>query len=42
MRSGDVERALSFLDEMVEMGEQPSVVTYVHTVVMAAWEAPLW
>ena len=41
VRSGDVERALSFMDEMIEMGVQPTVVTY-NTVLMAAGEAPLW
>ena len=41
VRSGDVERALSLLDEMEQLGVEPTIVTY-NTVLMAAAEAPLW
>lgn len=41
IRTGDIERALSFLDEMEQLGVEPTIVTY-NTVLMAAAEAPLW
>lgn len=41
IKSGDVERALSLLDEMEQMGVEPTIVTY-NTALLAAAEAPLW
>lgn len=41
VRTGDVERALSLLDEMEQMNVQPTIVTY-NTLLLAAAEAPLW
>jgi pentatricopeptide repeat protein len=41
VKTGDVERALSLLDEMEQMGVEPTIVTY-NTVLLAAAEAPLW
>lgn len=40
-KHGDIERALSFLDEMEALGVKPDVVTY-NLVLRSAAEAPLW
>jgi len=40
-RTGDVERTLSFLDEMVHMDIEPNLYVY-NTIISAAAEAPLW
>lgn len=41
VKTGDVERAVSLLDEMEAMSVQPNIITY-NTILMAAAESPLW
>ena len=40
-RTGDVEKTLSFLDEMVHMGIEPNIYVF-NTILSAASESPLW
>jgi pentatricopeptide repeat protein len=39
--TGAVERGLSFLDEMQDLGVRPNIVTF-NTLLQAAAQGPLW